>query len=41
MRNSVNITLAQIDLFVGDVAGNTRKIVDEKVDYCRRQGNSR
>ena len=28
MRNSVNIALAQIDLFVGDVVGNTRKIVD-------------
>ena len=28
MKDSVNIALAQIDLFVGDVAGNTRKIVD-------------
>ena len=27
MKNSVNIALAQIDLCVGDVAGNTRKIV--------------
>ena len=28
MKNSVNIALAQIDLFVGDVAGNSRKILD-------------
>lgn len=28
MKNSVTIALAQIDLIVGDVAGNTRKIVD-------------
>ncbi len=28
MKNSVNIALAQIDLFVGDVAGNSRKIED-------------
>jgi NAD+ synthase (glutamine-hydrolysing) len=28
MKNSVNIALAQIDLFVGDVSGNTRKIID-------------
>ena len=28
MKNSVNIALAQINLFVGDVAGNTRKIVE-------------
>ena len=28
MKNSVNIALAQIDLFVGDVAGNTQKILD-------------
>ncbi len=28
MKNSVNIALAQIDLFVGDVAGNSRKIVE-------------
>lgn len=28
MNHSVNIALAQIDLFVGDVAGNTKKIVD-------------
>ncbi len=28
MKNSVNIALAQIDLCVGDIAGNTRKITD-------------
>lgn len=28
MKDSVNIALAQIDLFVGDVAGNTQKIID-------------
>ena len=28
MKKSVNIALAQIDLIVGDVVGNTRKIVD-------------
>ena len=28
MNKSVNIALAQIDLFVGDVKGNTRKIID-------------
>jgi NAD+ synthase (glutamine-hydrolysing) len=28
MKDSVNIALAQIDLFVGDVSGNTRKIID-------------
>ena len=28
MNDSVNIALAQIDLFVGDVEGNSRKIVD-------------
>jgi len=28
MKNSVNIALAQINLFVGDVAGNARKIVE-------------
>jgi NAD+ synthase (glutamine-hydrolysing) len=28
MKNSVNIALAQIDLFVGDVVGNSRKILD-------------
>jgi len=28
VKNSVNIALAQIDLFVGDVAGNTQKILD-------------
>ena len=28
MKNSVNIALAQIDLFVGDVAGNSHKILD-------------
>jgi NAD+ synthase (glutamine-hydrolysing) len=32
MKNSLTIALAQIDLFVGDVAGNTRKILD----YARR-----
>jgi len=28
MKNSVQIALAQIDLFVGDVAGNTQKIIE-------------
>ena len=28
MKNSVNIALAQINLFVGDVAGNARKILE-------------
>ncbi len=28
LKDSVNIALAQIDLFVGDVAGNTQKIID-------------
>jgi NAD+ synthase (glutamine-hydrolysing) len=27
MKNSVNIALAQVDLFVGDVVGNTKKIL--------------
>ena len=31
MKNSVNIALAQIDLFVGDVAGNSRKIIDHAI----------